>query len=56
MLIGSEWVDSASGKTFESYNPATGEVLAHVAEGGSEDIDRAVRTARAAFEPARGRR
>jgi phenylacetaldehyde dehydrogenase len=50
MLIGSEWVDSASGKTFESYNPATGEVLAHIAEGGSEDIDRAVKTARATFD------
>lgn len=50
MLIGADWVDAASGKTFESFNPATGEVLAHVAEGSSEDIDRAVKTARAAFE------
>jgi phenylacetaldehyde dehydrogenase len=50
MLIGSEWVPAASGKTFETYNPATGEVLATCAAGDSEDIDRAVKTARAAFE------
>ena len=50
MLINGKWVDSASGKTFASYNPATGEVLAHVAEGDREDIDRAVKAARAAFE------
>ena len=50
MLIGGDWVDSASGKTFEVFDPATGEVLANVAEGDSEDIDRAVKTARAAFE------
>jgi phenylacetaldehyde dehydrogenase len=50
MLIGSDWVGAASGKTFETYNPATGEVLANVAAGDSEDIDRAVKTARAAFE------
>ena len=35
-------MDAASGKTFETYNPATGEMLAHVAEGDAEDIDRAV--------------
>ena len=50
MLIGSDWVDAASGKTFEVLNPATGELLCRVAEGSSEDIDRAVKTARAAFE------
>ncbi len=50
MLIGGDWVSAASGKTFEVFNPATGEVLANVAEGDSEDIDRAVKTARAAFE------
>jgi hypothetical protein len=32
MLIGNQWVSAASGKTFESINPATGEVLATVAE------------------------
>ena len=56
MLVGGNWVEAASGKTFEVYNPATGEVLANVAEGDSEDIDRAVKTARAAFETGRGER
>jgi phenylacetaldehyde dehydrogenase len=50
MLVNGKWVDSASGKTFPTYNPATGEVLAMVAEGDREDIDRAVKAARAAFE------
>jgi phenylacetaldehyde dehydrogenase len=50
MLINGKWVEAASGKTFPSYNPATGEVLARVAEGDREDIDRAVKAARAAFE------
>src|SRR5260370_8327261 len=50
LLIGGEWVKAASGKTFPTYNPATGEVLAHVAEGDTEDIDRAVAAARAAFD------
>ena len=50
MLINGKWVDAASGKTFPTYNPATGEVLSHVAEGDREDIDRAVKAARAAFE------
>lgn len=50
MLIGGKWVDSVSGKTFETYNPATGEILAHVAEGDKADIDLAVRAARKAFE------
>src|SRR5499427_2387565 len=50
MLINGEWVRAASGKTFESRNPATGELLATVAEGDREDIDRAVAAARAAFE------
>jgi phenylacetaldehyde dehydrogenase len=50
MLINGKWVESASGKTFPTYNPATGEVLARVAEGDREDIDRAVKAARTAFE------
>ncbi|HUJ96097.1 MAG TPA: aldehyde dehydrogenase family protein [Terriglobales bacterium] len=50
MLINGEWVEAASGKTFATYNPATGGVLAHVAEGDREDIDRAVKAARAAFD------
>src|SRR5579883_524380 len=50
MLIGGQWVEAASGKTFETYNPSTGEVLARVAEGDAEDINRAVAAARKAFE------
>jgi phenylacetaldehyde dehydrogenase len=50
MFINGKWVDAASGKTFPSYNPATGEILAKVAEGDREDIDRAVKAARKAFE------
>jgi len=50
LLINGKWVEAASGKTFATYNPATGEVLANVAEGAKEDIDRAVKAARAAFE------
>jgi aldehyde dehydrogenase (NAD+) len=49
MLIGGKWLEAASGKTFETRNPATGEILAHVAEGDAEDIDRAVAAAREAF-------
>src|SRR5580700_10421415 len=50
MLINGNWVNSISGKTFETYNPANGEVLAQVAEGDRADIDRAVAAARKAFE------
>lgn len=50
MLINGEWVDAASGKTFDSVNPATEELLAAVAHGEAEDVDRAVRAARAAFD------
>ena len=49
MLIGGKWLQAASGKTFETRNPATGEILAHVAEGDADDIDRAVTAAREAF-------
>lgn len=49
MLINGSWVDAASGKTFTSYNPSTGKVLAEVALGDAEDINRAVLAARAAF-------
>lgn len=50
MLIGGEWVASESGATFETVDPATGEVLAEVPEGDAADIDRAVAAARATFE------
>ncbi len=50
MLIGGKWVSAASGKTFATPNPAAGETLAEVAEGDREDVDRAVKAARAAFD------
>jgi len=50
LLIDGEWVPAASGKTFETINPATEERLAEVAHGEAEDIDRAVRAARRAFD------
>ena len=50
MFVNGQWVDAASGKTFETPNPATGETLARVAEGDAEDVNRAVRAARAAFD------
>ena len=50
MLVGGEWVDARSGKTFESVNPYTGKVWATVPEAGDEDVDRAVRAAREAFD------
>ena len=50
MLINGRWVDAVSGKTFPTYEPSTGEVLAKVAEGDRADIDLAVKAARKAFE------
>ncbi|MGG4266941.1 aldehyde dehydrogenase family protein [Peribacillus simplex] len=50
LFIDGKWVDSLSGKTFESLNPATDEVNAVVAEAGPEDVDLAVKAARRAFE------
>jgi phenylacetaldehyde dehydrogenase len=50
LLINGQWVNAASGKTFPTYNPATGDVLANIAEGDKEDINRAVAAARAAFD------
>ena len=58
IFIDGQFVPSASGKTFASINPATGAVLANVAEGDEEDIRRAVTSGRKAFEsgaPAAGR-
>ena len=49
MYIDGKWLEAASGKTFDSINPSTGEVLASVAEGDAKDIDRAVAAARRAF-------
>ena len=50
MLIGGEWVDARSGKTFESINPYTGRAWATAPEADEDDVDRAVRAAREAFD------
>jgi len=50
MLIDGKWVAAASGKTFDVIDPATENVIAKVAEGDKEDIDRAVKAARKAFD------
>jgi aldehyde dehydrogenase (NAD+) len=50
LLIDGEWVDAASGKKFPTINPATEEIITHVAEGDKADIDAAVAAARRAFE------
>jgi phenylacetaldehyde dehydrogenase len=49
-FIGGKWVDAASGKTFETYDPSSGRVIAKVASCDAIDVDRAVAAARAAFE------
>jgi aldehyde dehydrogenase (NAD+) len=49
-FIGGRWTASASGKTFETRDPANEEVIAQVAEGDAEDIDLAVAAAREALE------
>lgn len=49
-LINGKFVDAASGKTFPTLDPRTGEVIANVAEGDAEDINRAVSAAREAFD------
>ena len=50
MLIDGRFVSAAAGKTFPVYNPATGDVITHVPEAEAEDVDRAVRAARRAFD------
>ena len=50
MYIDGKFVEGASGKTFPVYDPSTEEVIARVPDGNSQDVDRAVTAARAAFE------
>ncbi|MEW6477606.1 MAG: aldehyde dehydrogenase family protein [Actinomycetota bacterium] len=50
LLINGEWVEAASGETFTTEDPATAGALVDVASGGAEDVDRAVKAARQAFE------
>ncbi|MGI8878303.1 MAG: aldehyde dehydrogenase family protein [Candidatus Limnocylindria bacterium] len=48
--IGGEWVESASGETFDVFNPATGEIMATGTASKAVDVDQAVRAARAAYD------
>jgi acyl-CoA reductase-like NAD-dependent aldehyde dehydrogenase len=50
LLIDGQFVPAASGETFPTYNPATNEVIGYVARASREDVDRAVRAARRAFD------
>ena len=50
LLINGEWVEAASGKTFDSIDPATENVVCQIAEGDAADVDKAVKAARKAFE------
>ncbi len=54
LLINGQWVGSSSGKTFDTINPATGEVITQVASATAEDVDRAVQVARKAFDDPAG--
>ena len=49
-LIDNKWVDPVEGGSFETLNPATGEVIAQVAAGTAADVDKAVKAARRALE------
>jgi len=50
LLINGKWVDAASGKTFPTVNPSTGNVITQVAEADAADVDKAVAAARHAFD------
>jgi acyl-CoA reductase-like NAD-dependent aldehyde dehydrogenase len=50
MFIGGSWVPSHSGRNYPVFNPATGQVLAHVPKGDSEDVRAAVDAAEKAFQ------
>ncbi|XP_025424582.1 retinal dehydrogenase 1-like [Sipha flava] len=51
IFINNNFVNSASGKTFNTINPANKKIIINVSEGDKEDIDLAVKAARAAFQP-----
>src|SRR5436853_7892875 len=50
LIVGADRPGAADGRTFESLDPATGEPIAALAQAGAEDVDKAVRAAREAFE------
>jgi len=53
LIVGGERLEAADGRTFETLDPATGRTIAEVPHAGGEDVDRAVRAAREAFEDGR---
>jgi acyl-CoA reductase-like NAD-dependent aldehyde dehydrogenase len=53
LVIGGERPETADGRTFETLDPSTGRVIAEVPHAGAEDVDRAVRAAREAFDDGR---
>jgi aldehyde dehydrogenase (NAD+) len=56
LLVNNQWIDSESGKTFATFNPATGAEIARIAEADAADVDKAVAAARKAFEDGPWRR
>ena len=50
LLIGGEWVEPADGRTFAAVDPATGEEICQVGQGGAEDVARAAAAAQAALD------
>jgi acyl-CoA reductase-like NAD-dependent aldehyde dehydrogenase len=50
LLIGGEWSDAADGRTFETFDPSTGEPIMRSAQAGADDVERAARAAREALE------
>ena len=56
LLINNQWVESTSGKSFPTINPATGQEICPVAEADAADVDKAVHAARTAFEKGPWRR
>src|ERR1700720_1768675 len=50
LYINGEWVSSKSNRTFPVYDPASEEVIAQVPDANTEDVNRAVAAAKAAFE------
>lgn len=49
-FIGGVWLESHSGETFETYNPATETLIAPVAKSGADDVDAAVKAAKVAYQ------
>lgn len=55
LFINNTWVTSSTGTTFQTHNPATGEKLLEFQGASDEDVDRAVKAARVAFNTTWGR-